>query len=336
MSHLVLSVLRHWVRQVRMAHVQLFLDWDGTLTKNDTILSLSGIGYKVNERLGIKLRPWHEIVDTYLAELKAHASSYEPSAEQRKTTESELKYLTSLKSVERASTDRVIRSGVFCNVTAEDLDFGAKEAIENGIIEMRSGWEKLCSLISLFSNEGQNTLEVSIVTVNWSASFIRSCLLHAAEKQRLDVTTIKHLHIYGNEVVGAPDDGFSTMPRNLSAANAIHTTADKCDAMKDPLAAGHSKALGVGQEYFSVYVGDTLPDFCPLLQVDFGICIRDNPMGSGQNELAQTLERVGVMAMPLSRANRSRLLEKSPSKIVYWSNDLAEVASFVENKLFRS
>lgn len=313
-----------------MVHINLFLDWDGTLTKHDTILPLTRIGYKANESKGITTRPWDEIVNAYLQDLEAHNSSYEPAKAARTTIEQESAYLASLKAVEVASVRRVDEAGIFANVTTELL-MGTAEALRSGEVEMREGWEHFFEILP----KEPNHLLTAIVTVNWSASFIRDCMWNASDTMLS--AEIKLISVLGNEIndyIGLQDKKYHNPDVELYFdEKAIHTSADKLHALQSAMATGRAKAEAANQSYLSVYVGDTITDFDCILAADIGVSINDVPLRGGQLELSRTLGRVNVDVLPLREARKDGPWHRRERKVVYWVNGLDEIAAFVEAEL---
>jgi 2-hydroxy-3-keto-5-methylthiopentenyl-1-phosphate phosphatase len=322
-----------------MTQVQLFLDWDGTLTKHDTILVLSRIGYEVNERNGRKLQPWQDIVQAYLDDLEAHTVSYQPAKEWRRSVQEESKYLTSLKKVEWNSIKRVEKAGIFKGVKAADLEAGAKEALEKGEVEMRPGWEKLLMLDSKTNSQQNNVADLLVVSVNWSGVFIRECLRHATLSQKANTQAIEKISISSNELEDIHCPGSKGSTGSLQGT--IHTSADKAKAVEELIVRQKLEGKVDGQEVVSVYIGDTATDFDALLLVDFGICIRDEPLRGGQKELADMFDRVGVNVLSLTEASwprplQSQFLQLKNHKTVYWTKDLSEIAAFVSAKFLNA
>ena len=309
-----------------MVYINLFLDWDGTLTKHDTILPLSRIGYQINEAKGIATRPWDEIVEAYLDDLKAHAEAYQPARESRTTIGAESKYLASVKPIEWASTDRIVEAGVFANVTSMGEE--VKEALRTGEVEMRPGWERLFS----FNPKDSSMVNTAIITVNWSANFIKDCMFYASTGD-LFVVTLKMLPIYGNEINSLVGKFNNPRVGDLSSDRLIQTSADKLEALRSAIEVGKAQASKAKQEYMSIYVGDTATDFDCLLEADVGVCIQDVPLRGGQQELASTFARVGVDVLPLSEARNLASGHESKRKTVYSVNNLAELANFIEQEL---
>ena len=68
-----------------------------------------------------------------------------------------------------------------------------------------------------------------------------------------------------------------------------------------------------------VYVGDSWTDIECLLAADLGICIRDEPMGSSQRQLAEALERLGVECPRL----KERVV--GDDGMLFWARDYTEI-----------
>lgn len=304
-----------------MTKVQLLLDWDGTLTLHDTILHLSKIGYTVNERNGRQLKSWDNLVRAYLEDLNSHDATYTPKKDERRYVAEESKYLASLSSVELKSIKRIEEAGVFTGTTKRDLQAGATASLDERQIEMRPGWEELFKLANL---------DFAIVTVNWSAMFIRCCLSYASEAHNVDTKRIERMMIWGNEIEGVYDEARSTgSTGSLTSEMLVHTSFDKAELMEGLIEDHQTLATETGENYVSIYVGDTTTDFDALLLTDIGICVRDEPLRGGQKVLADTFERLGVAVRPLEEVKWPQSHEMQKQKTVYWTQHLSAVAQLV-------
>ncbi|KAK0650113.1 hypothetical protein DIS24_g7188 [Lasiodiplodia hormozganensis] len=292
--------------------IHLVLDWDGTTTHKDTLHFLGKIcaDHAANAPAATT---WEEIVKAYLDGLSAHASSYTPARSQRTTIAEEKAWLASLAAVESSSVKRVEDSGLFRGVTAAAVKAGAAQAIDSGEVTLRDGWSSLLAY----------SQKTTILSVNWSATFIRECLRAAAANDPDAKAAVERVSIAANEIAGLQDSNGSSGLLNGRTevsgeeAGAIRTSADKRANMPTP--------VKYGGEELVVYVGDSATDFEALLVADVGICIRDEEPSSGQKELAETLERVGV------EQHRIKLLAEMPpaddsAVSVYWAKNLQEVA----------
>ncbi|KAK7625529.1 hypothetical protein IWX48DRAFT_314168 [Phyllosticta citricarpa] len=306
--------------------IHLILDWDGTLTAKDTLHFLGQISAEhAVKDAAPPSSSWDDIVKAYVDDLDAHVKAYRPSSSERTTIAEEKAWLTSLEDVDLRSVRRVEDAGLFTGITADTVSQGAAKAVGSGQLQLRKGWENL-----LFRNEGNEGIlrgKISILSVNWSATFIREALLHAAyETKALQSTlmnadvlrrTMQNIDISANEFEGL--DGFEGSSGRLtkSGGKGIRTSQDKLERMPIPHKFGGDELV--------IYVGDSCTDLEALLAADVGVCVRDEPMGSGQRELAETLERIGVPV------HRLKLLAEMPppddSRIdLWWTPSLEELS----------
>ncbi|KAL0257871.1 hypothetical protein SLS55_007038 [Diplodia seriata] len=287
--------------------IHLVLDWDGTTTHKDTLHFLGRICARSSATT------WEDIVKAYLDDFSSHESSYTPSKSQRTTIADEKAWLASLATVDSLSVQRVEDAGLFKGVTAAAIKDGAVQAIQSGELTLRDGWSSLLA-------QGQKT---SILSVNWSAAFIRECLRAAAANDSDLQAAVERVSIAANEIAGLQHSaGSSGLLNGRDEATggetgAIRTSADKSANMPTP--------IKYGGEELVVYVGDSATDLEALLVADVGICVRDEDPSSGQKELAEALERIGV------EQHRIKLLAEMPpaddsAVRVYWAKNLQEVA----------
>ncbi|EKG14794.1 hypothetical protein MPH_08069 [Macrophomina phaseolina MS6] len=304
--------------------IHLVLDWDGTTTRRDTLHFLGKICADSAHYRSIKqddapstATSWDDIVKAYLDDFNAHLSSYRPEKARRTTIADEKAWLASLEAVESSSLRRVEEAAIFKGVTAEGVRNGAVKAVNSGELELRPGWSALL---------GQG-IKTTILSVNWSATFIRECLRAAAAKEP-DAESlqqaVERITILANEIDGLSDPHGSSgllnppHPGAEGEKRGIRTSADKIANMPTP--------VKYGGEELVVYVGDSATDFEALLAADVGICVRDeDEPSSGQKELAEALTRVGI------EQHRIKLLAEMPpaddsAVRVYWAKNLQEVA----------
>lgn len=304
--------------------LHLIVDWDGTATRNDTLHFLGKICADSAHHRSIKqddapptATSWDDVVKAYIDDFTDHVSSYKPKKSQRTTIAEEKAWLASLEVVESRSVHRVEDAGIFKGVTAEGVKNGAVKAVQSGDLELRDGWSALLS----------QGIKTTILSVNWSATFIRECLRAAAAREHDSealLQAVDSITILANEIDGLNDSDGSSGLLNLARPGldgekgGIRTSADKLANMPTP--------VKFGGEELVVYVGDSATDFEALLAADVGICIRDEEEpSSGQKELAETLTRIGV------EQHRIKLLAEMPPADdslvrVYWAKNLQEVA----------
>ncbi|TID27522.1 hypothetical protein E6O75_ATG00289 [Venturia nashicola] len=311
--------------------VHVFIDWDGTITERDTLGEVVKAGYKKNPAT----QPWGNFVSAYLEDYRVHQASYTPAKDQRKTIKEESAWLESLLEVETRSVERVRDAGLFLGLNKNDMLDAAAEAVDNGNVQFRKGWKEL-----FFSGlsppaepvpaMGRDGLRFHIVSVNWSANFIKGCIFHASMLSRsVDVmrALVPMVHL-ANEI---PNVERATCGLDKDDVT-VRTSADKVRMIEKAL---HEPALGKtdARKPILVYIGDSCTDLDALLYVDYGICIRDEPMGSGQKELAETLERVGVSVNPLSELELLSSSQGASIKTLWWARDLKEVSDFLSRIL---
>jgi thiamine phosphate phosphatase / amino-HMP aminohydrolase len=300
--------------------LRIILDWDGTVTKHDTLHIVAAIGYERNQHLN--LTPWDQIVQAYILDYTQHEESYRPARLDRKTIAQESAWLASLTDVEVRSVKRARDTGIFTGVTDDDICMGAEHAIRSNKIQLRDGWKDIFAMAGHPGNDMANPSPVSIISVNWSGTFIRACLSAALGDSPPTKGTADSIPISSNHLQPDPSGGDSEDP-------GIRTSADKLDAFQKLCDSGSGPVF---------YVGDSPTDFDCLVAADVGFCVRDEPMGSGQAELKESLERVGVQVTRLDldawdkyrREIARRGVEKESNKLVWWVADLREVVSFAE------
>ena len=105
------------------------LDFDGTLTKHDTLHLVTEAGYQKQKSTTHAKEPpsWQEIVDAYLSDYRHHADTYHPNRSQRTKLADEVAWLDSLATVEKASADRVRDAGILDNVKMQDMEHTARQ-----------------------------------------------------------------------------------------------------------------------------------------------------------------------------------------------------------------
>jgi thiamine phosphate phosphatase / amino-HMP aminohydrolase len=271
--------------------MQIVMDWDSTLTTHDTTPVIASIGYKNAARNeGANPKPWSWVEDAYLRDLKAHEDAYDPKPEHRGTIKEESAWLASLKYVERRSFQRLKDEDLFEGLSKDDMEKGGMKGLRDGTVVLRPGWQEVLAMAIPRQKGAEALATVAIVSVGWSETFIRGCLLEAASKLS-DIETdaitfrIRRMSIYANEIVEAG----SRLP--------LHTSADKKLVLS-----GMDES---GIHPIRVYVGDSVTDFDALLGADIGICIRDYPeMSESQAELASTLSRLSIKVHALEDLHR--------------------------------
>lgn len=290
--------------------LHVFLDFDGTLTTADTTEKLVGLGHRHNRQHNTDVREWEEIVVAYVEDMEHHAVTYEPQAKQRRSIEKECAFLASLKEIEQRSVRRVETAGIFRGLTVQAIDKYALEEVQSGGVLFRDGWD---TMLALVHRDGGS---IGLISANWSAVWIRQCLYHAS---RVDVREIlKNLRIYANEIVdldkpgGASGEIIKTM---------INTSRDKGRVLRE-----RRQEIGDG---VILYVGDSPTDLEALTTADIGIIIRDDPITSGQKELADICERLQVPVRGIDEF--VQFVQNQKSICLWWARDFEHI---LQSRLF--
>ncbi|KAI5237163.1 hypothetical protein E4T43_08157 [Aureobasidium subglaciale] len=311
--------------------IHLILDWDGTLTCKDSLSLVGSIAYYANSSKS--LPPWSDFVTGYMNDYTEHATQYYPQSTARTTIDQERQWLASLVPVEDKSVRRVESSGIFKGVKAGHVDHIATSSVRNADLRLRNHWDSLFRTV--LSNPSN---QISILSVNWSARFIRQSLLSASSQITLghrDTLSayIENIQINSNEIsnLDLPEGSDGKLSKDSSTG--IRTSADKLANMPTSCrqflnTSSPERKPEDGDEEVVVYIGDSATDLEALLAADVGICIRDDPIGSSQRELADTLTRIGVEIKDIGEGVHKRTRGEH---VVYWTQDYGDVVKVLSD-----
>lgn len=271
----------------------LILDFDGTITVKDTIATLAKIGLETQKARGNDLSAaWDNVIKQYGMDCERLDAAYRPAAAARTTLEQEIAYLAAREEVEIRSIRRVEESGIFRNMTPADWLSAGGKALETGDVQIRAG---LRELVEHAAHAGR---KVSIISVNWSTSFIRGVLGAGCTRE---------VDIVANEITA---DGIISGPellRRRRSSAILATSADKLAAMKAVVA--EAEPMGLESP---IYFGDSSTDLQCLLE-SRGIVIAE----SGDSILLRTFSRVGHSIPHVSSTSTGNNL--------YWAANFTEV-----------
>ena len=288
--------------------IHWILDWDGTITKKDTLDALVNISAAANPGFSTQDR-WNDVSKAYMDDYTATLSQVAPDGKLPTTVSGEKHLLAQMKPVEQRSLHRVSSSGIFAGLTKEAIEAGAKQAIDSRAVEVRSGFLGFSRHIRHDRVDDGLTL----LSVNWSRHFIQSCLSASG------TVDLPSKSIFSNELEniesGDPSTG-AIVPAAPNCESLVMSSGDKLERME------RLQELK-GQK---VYVGDSWTDIECLLAADLGICIRDSPMGSSQAKLAEALTRLGISCL------RLKDYKDADEWGVVWASDFAEICDWVESK----
>ena len=291
--------------------IHWILDWDGTITRHDTLNDLVNISASTKPN-SPTLDAWKRVTQAYIDDYTSTLGKIAPDGGLPKTVEEEKTLLKNLKAVEQRSLDRVTSSGIFSGLTAAHIDAGAQTAISTRQIELRPDFAQFSQRIQARTASHLKTV-IHILSVNWSQHFISSCL--RAFNIPIEVSTI-----LSNEFEGVQKGRSSNGHIGPATDMMVISSDDKLRWLErlrqEDVASGNATPV--------VYVGDSWTDIECLLAADLGICIRDEPMGSSQRKLAEALERLGI------RCPRMREWRETDEWKVVWARDFGEITEWVE------
>ncbi|KAL8370163.1 hypothetical protein RB595_000514 [Gaeumannomyces hyphopodioides] len=316
--------------------MDIVLDFDGTITAKDTIACLGAFAvsrqqqpqqqqqhddghgkHPTTEPQSSSQDTWDWIVSSYVADHKRHTAAFEPAEADRRTVAAERAFLASLRAVDGASVARVGRSRLFAGCTDAHLFEAGRDAVRTGRAAFRPGFA------GFLRAAVDNGAAVSVLSVNWSAAFIRGvvsmCGLDGdaaaavSEITSNDITTdgsISGPPARGPEGDGGDDDGRPAATTDACPA-ALTTSADKLRAFLDRRSSSSSEAET------TVYFGDSITDLECLLEASAGVVMADEG-GPDGSALLKCLSRLGLGVPHVSEAAglRPRLA---------WARDFCEV-----------
>lgn len=317
-------------------YFKVTLDWDGTLTTQDTMFMMSRIAAQRDKRLSRNSddskETWTKFGKAYLDDMAIHKKKYVPQKELRINPESECIWMQSCRNVETASVTRVEKSGFFKGVTRADVVEAVAEASDDGSLALRKDWHRMfveaaAARAGVPLPPNAHVYELEILSVNWSELMIRETLLLNVDRlttiddiQRKNMRSlVEHMSIQANEIAGLDlatgSTGSLTRPERLG----IRTNLDKL------------KCYVRNWDQIHVYIGDSGYDLDCLLVADVGILMRDEPMRSSQQELAEALERTHVFVKHVFEHTQITEGEAGlpPEARFWWAKDFFEISSFL-------
>lgn len=313
-------------RQNEQRPICLILDFDGTLTKRDTMHVVAEAGYRRQKELkrSPQPRPWNEIVDAYMDDFRLHTKAYSPAASHRTTIAQEIAWLNSLEPIEQASIHRALEAGIFDDVRDIDMKTSALESLDDGDVQLRPGFAKACHAVYLHNaNCYSKAGSIHVLSVNWSFSFIRHVWCLGLRSTGYNgVQWSKDVGIHANELPSIIKQ--QDVDDDEHEVSQIRTSGDKVKVL-----------MSFASRIVStvIYVGDSTTDLECLLVADIGICIRDDPMGSGQRDLAETCDKFNIDVLPLRNASKQDPIEWpsfSNRRSLYFIHDFSELQSWIE------
>ncbi|KAI1269262.1 HAD-like domain-containing protein [Xylariaceae sp. FL1019] len=309
--------------------MSIFLDFDGTITTEDTVRHLADFALGLQaERNGTDSSPdsktnhfsvntqvspssqspddaervaedlptkWKGVVKAYLSEYSSHCTTYHTPTHHRTTTHSEITFQRSQKDVELRSLDRINGCKIFHNISPYEFKAGGRDLVERGVVRVRKGFREW---IEERQKEGW---KIGVVSVNWSKDFIEGVLegsgvktRSAREGQGVDGES-KSVVVYANVV---DEDGRVIGPDILNEGDHADRSGDEDvdDTGKRRNLTNSKDKLDVFRRAAqrngggrTVYFGDSTTDMECLLEADWGVVMADGE----DSKLIETLRRIG-------------------------------------------
>lgn len=303
--------------------MHIILDFDGTITANDTIGSLAAAAVTFQTKRDASVdwaACWARIVDDYLADHQRHKAAYVPVEAERISLQEELGYLRSLRDVDGGSITAVHNAGLFKGMTPEDLIEAGQAALESANadenVTIRPGFAQF---LAQTLNQKQ---PVSVVSVNWSDAWIRSVVATAD-------TDHDKISIYTNRIA---DDGKieSNYERAGTSPSPISSCDDKLEAL---LTAKSTHSIDTPV----VYMGDSMTDLECLMHAGEGsrggggIVLADGD-GPVTSKLLKALARLGYKVPHVSEAGAGLFREVEAAEgdndatpRLAWARDFDEI-----------
>jgi len=289
----------------------LILDFDGTITRSDTINALAQS--VIAKHHTISPPAWDNIVNAWLDDYSHHTETHKP-ADNTNLTQT-LTFLESLRHIEMASLARVEAAGLFRGVENQDLhalgvaaaaagESGESKSKDVASVRLRPGFTKLINHVRYLG------WDVAIVSVNWSRDWVEGILGKDVAKE---VVFMKVNRAGGNQqgrVVGPegdPEGVLVTAGDKLRAVREVLQQQPKRERERE-----HGKGEGSSSSRW-VYVGDSTTDLACLVEAHVGIVIADHDGGS----LLGALRRFGREVPHVTRAAERHMM--------WWASDFDEI-----------
>lgn len=253
----------------------IVLDFDGTITTEDTIENIAQAAIKwrkTPEGGGVDMTAaWQRIKDSYAQDLAEYQKKSDKS--RRRSWGSELRYLRGLRAIEFRSTQRVKDSELFkgfAEDTSRRLYNAGREDIETGRVKLREGFTELMQHL----NELPGPVQLHIVSLNWSASYICGVI---GPLGPMAISTITANEI---DAEGPIIPGYACEPGEVGL---LLTGEDKVWATDHIIRSLHGVC--------DLYIGDSLGDLA-CLRAFRGIAIAPGDDQPRDTSLIEALKRV--------------------------------------------
>ncbi|CAO1616799.1 unnamed protein product [Sympodiomycopsis kandeliae] len=242
----------------------LLLDWDETLTRNDTLSEISPTEQELQAR-NYKGPSFQWFSEQYTKDYTHHIEQHKNEI---KTITDQCQFLNSLQTVELKSNTRIEEYGLFKKWNVDNACNRARN-----VVQLRSGVE---DCLKSFLNTHRNDVSTGVISVSWSSEFIKAGLnttdsnAFNSSQESFPIDHLRSNHI-------DPQTG----KMSKKGVDGIRTAIDKSREMSRILSQQTDPQL-------VVYAGDSNTDLPCLLYASVGIIVGNNASLNG------TLERLGL------------------------------------------
>lgn len=217
------------------------IDWDETITKDDTIKLVAEAAYSAKP--GYQ-PPFDHFTNTYMNAFTRYSDQFKERYGARDSIEKEVNFQTGLQSVEMSSINELMRLKLFEGLTFQQFEHQAnKVVIKDHFVDFLSKCREL-------------RVPVIILSVNWTKIIMKTVF------NSLGFQEDENLKFVVNELEFK--NGLST--GNFSDSVSIRTGIDKVNILEDL----------VKQYGRTCYIGDSSTDLLSLIKSDIGIAIENS------------------------------------------------------------
>lgn len=216
------------------------VDWDETITKEDTIKLVAQAAYSKKQEYEPK---FDHFVDIYLKAFDEYNEEFQTKYGKRDTIEKELKFQTGMQNVEMSSINEIRRLKLFEGVTDQEFQAQADN------VTLRPNFTDFLARCQ------ELKIPVIILSVNWTKLIMEAVLKSCGYKEN------EFLKIIVNELEFR--NGICT--GNFNKSISVRTGLDKLNIVND-LIKKHGKTC---------FIGDSMTDLLSLIDSDIGIAIEE-------------------------------------------------------------
>ena len=285
-------------------HIQLALDFDGTITTEDTTAVIGARCLAKARQLAFNgLSPGQlpksmsYYSDLYFQQYENWKDSAASMSVERRTIDEEVSYLSQSRRVELDSFLRVRNAvlGVPGGIGNFEHDIGSRDEfmMEAGREAVRTGEIKIRdpkALKSLIAKASDGNSQWGIISVSWSRRFILGVLLEGGIVVKVSEDDVAK-SLKANELLAPlPATG-------IDGAEVICSAMDKRDALQQLLADWNANDKTEHNATTTIYVGDSSTDIGCLVHASIGFYLCQDSI---TDHVVQALNRLGIHCAALS------------------------------------